>query len=51
MSETRRIARADLVAMFRDSEGFRVDDILEIWYAPEAQSVLAALVARLKSKR
>ena len=51
MSETRRIARADLVGMFEESEGFRVDDILEIWYAPEAQAVLTALVARLKSKR
>jgi len=51
MGETRRIARADLVAMFEASQGFRVDDILAIWYAPEAQAVLNALVARLKSKR
>lgn len=51
MSETRRIARADLIAMFGESEGFRVDDILKVWYAPEAQAVLTALVARLKSKR
>jgi enoyl-CoA hydratase/carnithine racemase len=51
MGETRRIARADLVAMFEESEGFRVDDILEIWYASEAQAVLTALVAQLKSKR
>ncbi|HVT31869.1 MAG TPA: enoyl-CoA hydratase/isomerase family protein [Rhodanobacteraceae bacterium] len=51
MSETRRIARADLAAIFEDREGFRVDDILEIWFAPEAQAVLGALVARLKGKR
>ncbi|MET0231668.1 MAG: enoyl-CoA hydratase/isomerase family protein [Rhodanobacteraceae bacterium] len=51
MSETRRVARADLVAMFAQSEGLRVDDILESWYAPEAQAVLAALVARLRTKR
>ena len=50
MSETRRIARADLVAVFEDGE-FRVDDILDIWFAPEAQTVLTALVARLKAKR
>jgi enoyl-CoA hydratase/carnithine racemase len=51
MGETRRIARADLVAIFEESEGFRVNDILEIWYASEAQAVLTALVARLRSKR
>lgn len=50
MLETRRIARADLAAMFADSAALRVEDILEIWYAPEAQAVLQALVARLKSK-
>src|SRR5689334_6398433 len=50
MTETRRIARADIAAMFADPAALRVDDILEIWYAPEAQGVLHALVARLKSK-
>jgi len=50
MTGTRRIARADIAAMFAESEALRVDDILEVWYAPEAQSVLHALVARLKSK-
>jgi enoyl-CoA hydratase/carnithine racemase len=51
MTETRRIARADLVAVFRQSEGFRVDDILDLWFASEAQAVLTGLVARLRSKR
>lgn len=50
MTQTRRIARADIAAMFAGPEALRVDDILEIWYGPEAQSVLQALVARLKSK-
>ncbi len=50
MSETRRIARADIAAMFADQSARSVDDILEVWYAPEAQGVLHALVARLKSK-
>jgi enoyl-CoA hydratase/carnithine racemase len=50
MSETRRIARSDLVAAFSESGGFRVDEILDIWFAPEAQAVLTALVARLRSK-
>jgi enoyl-CoA hydratase/carnithine racemase len=50
MTQTRRIARADVAALFDDSRAQSVDDILEVWYAPEAQSVLQALVARLKSK-
>jgi enoyl-CoA hydratase/carnithine racemase len=50
MLETRRLARADLAAVFADPEALRVEDLLERWFAPEAQSVLRALVARLKSK-
>ncbi|HEY6893293.1 MAG TPA: enoyl-CoA hydratase/isomerase family protein [Rhodanobacteraceae bacterium] len=50
MSETRRIARADVAALFAEPAALRVEDILEIWYAPEAQRVLHELVARLKSK-
>lgn len=50
MAQTRRIARADIAAMFADPDALHVDDILEVWYAPEAQGVLQALVARLKSK-
>jgi enoyl-CoA hydratase/carnithine racemase len=50
MTETRRIARADNAALFADPAALSVDDILEVWNSPEAQSVLHALVARLKSK-
>jgi 3,2-trans-enoyl-CoA isomerase len=50
MSETRRLARADLTAVFADPDAFHVEDLLDRWFAPEAQSVLQALVARLKSK-
>jgi 3,2-trans-enoyl-CoA isomerase len=50
MKETRRIARADLAAIFADAGSVPVDEILKVWYAPEAQSVLHALVARLKAK-
>jgi enoyl-CoA hydratase/carnithine racemase len=50
VAETRRMARGVIGGMFADAEALRVDDILEIWYSPEAQSVLHALVARLKSK-
>jgi len=50
MTETRRVARADIAAMFADPAALSVDDILAVWNSPEAQSVLHALVARLKSK-
>lgn len=50
MRETRRIARADLAAVFADPTSFRVDAFVEGWFAEETQAVLHALVARLKSK-
>ena len=37
-------------AVFADPEALRVDDLIDRWFAPEAQTVLTALVARLKSK-
>ena len=48
--ETRRLARADLAAVFADPAKLPVEDFLDGWFAPEAQAVLKALVARLKSK-
>ncbi|MEO7325782.1 MAG: enoyl-CoA hydratase/isomerase family protein [Dokdonella sp.] len=50
MSDTRRLARADLAAVFADSANLPVEDFLDGWFSPEAQTVLQALVARLKSK-
>lgn len=50
MRETRRLARADLAAVFADPESFRVDAFVDGWFADETQAVLHALVARLKSK-
>lgn len=50
MSGTRRLARADLAAVFADPDRLPVEDFLDGWFAPEAQAVLNALVARLKSR-
>ena len=50
MGETRRLARADLAAVFADPGSLPVEDFLDGWFAPEVQTVLHALVARLKSK-
>jgi enoyl-CoA hydratase/carnithine racemase len=50
MGETRRLARADLAEVFAPSASLPVEDVLDVWFAPEAQAVLHALVARLKSK-
>ncbi len=50
MRETRRLARADISAIFADPDRLPIEDFLDGWFAPEAQTVLHALVARLKSK-
>jgi enoyl-CoA hydratase/carnithine racemase len=50
MAQTRRLARADLAAIFADPAALPVEEFLDGWFAPEAQDVLKALVARLKSK-
>jgi 3,2-trans-enoyl-CoA isomerase len=48
MEGTRRLARADLAAAFEQPGEGSVEDFLDIWFSDEAQSVLRALVARLK---
>lgn len=50
MRETRRLARADLAAVFADPTTLPVEEFLDGWFAPEAQTVLRTLVARLKTK-
>jgi Delta3-Delta2-enoyl-CoA isomerase len=50
MRETRRMARADIAAVFEDPSTFRVGEFVDGWFAPEAQAVLRALVERLKSR-
>ena len=50
MHATRRLARAELAAIFAEPDQLPVEDFLDGWFAPETQAVLKALVARLKSK-
>jgi len=47
MSETRRLARADLQTV-ADRSTWRLDEFAEAWFADDTQAVLQALVARLK---
>jgi enoyl-CoA hydratase/carnithine racemase len=48
MSETRRLARRDLRALFHGIDEAAVDRMLEhCWYHPEAQATLSELVRRL----
>jgi 3,2-trans-enoyl-CoA isomerase len=49
MAETRRLARADLVAMF-DAAGAEMENLLDSWFSAEAQSTMRALVERLARK-
>lgn len=48
MLGTRRLARADLAALFDDPAALPVDEFLDGWFAPEAQATLHALVERLR---
>ncbi|MEO8459618.1 MAG: enoyl-CoA hydratase/isomerase family protein [Dokdonella sp.] len=50
MSTTRKLARADLAAVFADPARFDIDGFVEGWFSPESQAVLTALVAKLKSR-
>lgn len=50
MLGTRRLARADLAAVFADPAALGIDGFLDSWFAPETQAALNAVVARLKSK-
>ncbi|TDR43090.1 enoyl-CoA hydratase/carnithine racemase [Tahibacter aquaticus] len=50
MSETRRIARADLADGFAGIESFNVDEYVDGWFGEESQRVLRELVAKLRAK-
>jgi Delta3-Delta2-enoyl-CoA isomerase len=50
MRETRRIARADLVAQFDDLGERALDEATERWFSDETQQALRALVARLAAR-
>ena len=51
MTETRRIARADLCATFDGHDAAKDEEFTRRWFAAEAQRVLGELVAMLKEKR
>ena len=50
LSETRRMARRDLHEELYRAEKTAVDPFLDRWFSEESQSVLKALVAKLKTK-
>ncbi len=50
MADTRRIARADLVALFDTPGAVDTDAFVARWFSSEAQAVLGAMVARLKAR-
>jgi enoyl-CoA hydratase/carnithine racemase len=49
MAETRRLARADLVALF-DGADTEMESVLDSWFSAEAQATMRALVERLARK-
>jgi hypothetical protein len=50
MTATRREARADLVAYFEQNVDPELQGVSVSWWAPETQSALHALTARLGKK-
>jgi 3,2-trans-enoyl-CoA isomerase len=51
MAITRRLARADLVALFGDGLAHETEAMLDSWFSPEAQSSMRSLVERLAARR
>jgi 3,2-trans-enoyl-CoA isomerase len=51
MRETRRLARADLVAVFDGATEAEKESLLDSWFSAEAQATMRALVERLARKR
>ena len=51
MLTTRALARAELARLFDDPASLPVEDFLDGWFAPEAQTALLALVERLRGKK
>lgn len=56
MAATRRLARADLVALYDDAGGQgaaanEIEAVLDSWFSVEAQTTMRALVERLARKR
>lgn len=51
MSNTRRIARRDLAEIMGESTRYPADEFADSWFAEETQTVLKAMVAKLKTKK
>ena len=50
MSQTRRIARADLIAAFDAHRSGDVEEFVRGWFGEESRATLTAVMARLKAK-
>ena len=50
MRETRRLARADLVAQFAQLSGADYDEMTDTWFSDETQTTMRALVERLAAR-
>ena len=47
MSETRAMARPDLVQLFEGVDDRYLDQLVDLWFSDETQAALTALVKRL----
>ncbi|HEY0781707.1 MAG TPA: enoyl-CoA hydratase/isomerase family protein [Thermoanaerobaculia bacterium] len=51
MASTRRMARADLLQLFRGDSDSELDAVLDSWWSDETQATLHALVERLAKRK
>lgn len=51
MSETRRIARRDLVTLFERVDDDSLEELVDLWFSDETQAALTQLVGRLTGRK
>lgn len=51
MSDTHRQARAELVGLFQDNLDQEIDELLTMWWRPETQTALKAVLERLAKRK
>jgi hypothetical protein len=51
MSETRAEARKDFTALFANSFDKEIDELLTMWWRPETQTALRAILEQLSKRK
>jgi hypothetical protein len=51
MSDTRKQARAELTALFAQSLDREIDELMTMWWRPETQTALRAVLQQLEKRK